>query len=103
MHPKTIYQPSPVELAIIWQDGTESRISTRELRQKCPCSECTSTAAHASARYIPLLTEEGATIREINLPNSSTLHILWGDGHSAGFYRYTYLREIAPPRMGAEG
>jgi DUF971 family protein len=99
VHPTQINQPSPSELEIIWQDGSASRISTRELRAGCPCSECTSAAARASLRYIPLVTDAATTIRAINLPNSSSLHIAWEDGH-AGFYRFDYLRRIAPPRFG---
>lgn len=97
MHPIKISQPTPRELAIVWQDGTESRITTRELRTHCPCSECTSAAGRASARYIPLLTEAATSIREINLVGSSKLHITWEDGHAAGFFTYPYIRQIAPP------
>ncbi len=97
MHPIKIFQPSPAELAIVWQDGTESRITTRQLRAKCPCAECSTATGRASGRYIPIYTEAGTTIREINLVGSSKLHITWEDGHAAGFFTYEYFRTIAPP------
>jgi DUF971 family protein len=102
VHPTKIYQPSPSELAITWQGGSESRISTKALRINCPCSECRSAAHRTSATYLPLLTGEAMMIREIDLIGSSALKITWEDGHSMGIYRYSYLRELAPPREPGE-
>lgn len=50
-----------------------------------------------SATYIPLMTTEATTIREMELIGSSSLRIIWQDGHAMSIYRYDYLRTIAPP------
>ncbi len=98
MHPIEIYQPTADSLAITWQGGSESRLSTGQLRAACPCSECRWRADAASATFQPLLGSNAATIREINLVGSSALHVTWADGHSAGIYPYTLIRQIAPPK-----
>jgi len=97
VHPIEIYQPDAATLAITWQGGSESRIATRTLRINCPCSECQSRARSATTTYVPLLTSEAATIREINLVGSSALQIIWEDGHAIGIFPYTLIRALAPP------
>lgn len=97
MHPIEIYQPDGETLAITWQGGSESRIATRALRINCPCSECQSRTRSASMTYVPLLTREATTIREINLVGSSALQIVWEDGHAIGIFPYTLIRALAPP------
>jgi DUF971 family protein len=52
----------------------------------------------SSATYVPLLPATATAIREIDLIGSSAIRITWEDGHSMGIYRYSYLRELAPPK-----
>ncbi|MBC8146067.1 MAG: DUF971 domain-containing protein [bacterium] len=99
MHPLRIYQPTPELLAIDWQDGSRSEISSRELRRRCLCSECASKARSESARFIPLTSSVSYEIAELDLVGSSAMHVAWRDGHSRSIYRYDFLRSIAPPRM----
>jgi DUF971 family protein len=103
VHPIEIYQPDTETLAITWQGGSESRITTRALRMNCPCSECQSRSRSASATYVPLVTREAITIREINLVGSSALHIVWEDGHAIGIFPYTLIRKLAPPEEPVTG
>jgi DUF971 family protein len=98
VHPIKIQQPSPHQLAITWQDGTVSMITTRTLRINCPCTECRSTTGMTSATYIPMMTTSAITIRDMELIGSSALRVMWEDGHSMSIYRYDYLRRIAPPQ-----
>lgn len=98
MHPIEIYQPTPNTLEIIWQDGSRSTITTRELRLGCPCSSCQMTTRSATATYVPMLTAEAVAIREINLVGSSALQVIWEDGHDNGLFPYTLIRRLAPPK-----
>lgn len=97
MHPIEIHQPTPDLLAITWQGGSTSSISTRELRRHCPCSVCQTRERSASATYLPVMAPGAFAIREINLVGSSGLQIIWDDGHSNAVYSYSLIRRIAPP------
>jgi DUF971 family protein len=97
--PIRIYQPTADTLAIVWQDGSRSEISGRELRRNCQCSECRSKAHQASATFIPLTSTPAEQIATLDLIGSSALHVVWSDGHMRSIYRYDFLRTIAPPRM----
>ncbi|MEP7220905.1 MAG: DUF971 domain-containing protein [Bacteroidota bacterium] len=97
VQPVEIYQSEAGDLVIAWQGGAESRIAARTLRLHCPCAECSSRAHMTTSTYLPLMTSNAVTIREINLVGSSAIHITWGDGHANGIYPYSLIRDLAPP------
>ncbi|MCE7935468.1 MAG: DUF971 domain-containing protein [Chlorobi bacterium CHB2] len=101
MHPLNFEQPSPELLAIRWQDGTTSTVSTTVLRQHCPCTNCRSNAHLIPTNGRSLLTQSMTTIRELVLIGSRQLQIIWEDGHQWGLYSWEMLRTLAdPPRRG---
>jgi len=86
------------ELAIRWDDGTESFVALEKLRRACPCAGChgevdimgnlhkgpdqpLTPAAFEMARFTPV---GGYAIQPV-----------WRDGHSSGLFSFDYLRRLA--------
>lgn len=86
------------ELAIRWEDGSESFISLEKLRRCCPCASCAGevdilgnlykgpdkplpAAAFALARFSPV--------------GGYAIQPTWQDGHNSGLYSFEYLQRVA--------
>jgi DUF971 family protein len=94
-------QPIGGELAIKWEDGSESYLRLEALRRACPCAGCQGevdvlgrlhkgpeqTLSADSFRLAGLQTVGGYAVRPV-----------WGDGHSAGLFTFEYLRRLASLR-----
>ncbi len=101
--PKTI-QPVGEELAILWEDGSESYLKLPLVRRLCPCAGCSGERdilgrlAKPPARP---LTVESFQVRGISPVGGYAIQIFWGDGHSDGLYTYEKLREWGekPPEL----
>lgn len=97
MRPTDI-QPIGDELAIKWDDGSESFIRLEALRRACPCAGCKGEVdimgnvyknpdralAPAAFQLVRLGTVGGYAIQPV-----------WADGHSSGLFSYDYLRTVA--------
>ncbi len=92
------------ELAIVWEDGTESFFPLTTLRRLCPCAGC------AGERDIlgrlmrgpeRPLTAASFEVRGTAPVGGYAVQIYWGDGHSDGFFTYQKLREWgeSPPDL----
>ena len=85
------------ELAIQWNDGTESYLHAEALRRACPCASCggePDVLGHVirpSVRYVPASFE----LTGWTLVGGYALQPRWGDGHNTGIYSYAYLRRLA--------
>jgi len=86
------------ELAIKWQDGSESFIRLEMLRRCCPCAGCKGETAILGKLYrapeTPLASQAFKLIRIVNVAGYA-IQPLWGDGHSTGIYSFDYLRRVA--------
>ena len=91
------------ELAVKWDDGSESFVRLDWLRRRCPCAGCQGErdvmdnlykgperklgpAAFQLVRFVPV--------------GGYAVQLVWGDGHQTGLYAFDYLRrlaEAAPP------
>lgn len=98
MHPLQIdIIDSGQTLRIRWQNESVSTIAGEKLRSRCDCVECRSRLHSAGMLAIPLATKAAQTIREVHLVSSSTLLVIWEDGHNKSYYTFTTLREMFPP------
>jgi len=103
MVPKTV-QPIGEELAIAWDDGSESYLRLQDLRRLCPCAGCSGERdllgrlAKPPARP---LTAESFRVMGTSPVGGYALQIFWGDGHSDGLYTYTTLKNWGdnPPEL----
>lgn len=103
--PKTI-QPIGQELAILWNDGTESYLKLSDLRRLCPCAECSGERdllgrlAKPPARP---LTPQSFQLSGHAPVGGYAVQLFWADGHNDGLFTYTKLKEWGenPPALPA--
>ena len=87
------------ELAISWNDGTESYIGLDILRRGCPCAGCggePDVLGHV-ARPNVTYSDNSFELRGFTLVGGYALQPQWADGHNTGIYSFQYLRRLAEP------
>ncbi len=91
-------QPIGQELAIKWEDGSESYIPFEKLRRECPCATCKGEVdilgqlSKGPEQRLHAPAFELAGIRRVG---TYAIQLLWGDGHSTGIYSFDYLARLA--------
>ncbi len=95
MYPVLIKVDNKKDLYLKWNDGTDSRISLKKLRENCPCATCVTQREKQSLSYIPILNENQKKIENIRQVGSYAVSVVWKDGHNTGIYEYTYLKQLA--------
>ena len=97
----TDVQPIGDELAIKWDDGSESFIKLEALRRHCPCASCKGERDILGNVYKgpdkPLTPQAFQLLRVAHI-GGYAVQPVWGDGHSTGLYSFDYLRQIADAR-----
>ena len=97
MRPMDIQQIGS-ELAIKWDDGTESFIPLEKLRRCCPCAGCqgeTDILGNVYRNPGKPLPPPAFAMTHITTVGDYALQPAWGDGHNSGLYSYDYLRRVA--------
>jgi len=90
-------QPIGEELAIKWEDGSESFISLEKLRRACPCAGCKGEADIMGNLYKgpeQELVPSAFKLRGLVWVGSYAIQPTWGDGHATGIYPFEYLQKI---------
>jgi len=84
------------ELAIAWNDGTESFLKLELLRRACPCAACGGEPNVLGNILRPHLTytEKSFQLIGFDLVGGYALQPRWADGHGTGIYGFTYLRRL---------
>jgi len=101
MRPTDIQQVGE-DLAIKWDDGSESFVRLETLRRCCPCAGCKGEVDVMGNVYRnpdQPLPSPAFELRGITTVGGYAIQPIWGDGHSTGLYSFEYLRKVA----GAEG
>ncbi len=97
MQPADIQQIGE-ELAVKWDDGSESFISLEKLRRCCPCAGCKGEMDVMGNLYKnperPLSRTAFQLVR-IEMVGTFALLPVWADGHATGIYSFDYLRRAA--------
>ncbi len=97
MQPTNIQQIGD-ELALKWDDGTESFVSLEQLRRHCPCAGCKGEVDIMGNLYKgperPLSPDAFRLVRLARV-GGYALQPVWGDGHATGIYSFEYLKQIA--------
>lgn len=86
------------ELAVKWQDGTESYIPLEKLRRHCPCAGCAGERDIMGNVYKApekALGPRDFQIRSLNTVGGYAIQPTWADGHSSGLYSFDYLHRLA--------
>jgi DUF971 family protein len=91
-------QPIGEELAIKWDDGTESFIPLEKLRRHCPCAGCKGEVDIMGNLYKNPerpFTPQAFELRSLTRIGTYAIQPNWADGHSSGMYSWEYLRRVA--------
>ena len=85
------------ELAIAWNNGTETFLNLERLRRACPCAACGGEpdVLGRIARPHGSYGDKSFELVGCDLVGGYALQPRWGDGHSTGIYSFTYLRRLA--------
>lgn len=94
--PKNI-QKIGSELAIAWEDGTESYLPLEPLRRACPCASCGGEPDVMGNVIRPHVTYHPGSFELMSweLVGGYGFQPRWGDGHRSGIYPFPYLRKLA--------
>ena len=86
------------ELAIKWDDGSESFIKLETLRRCCPCAGCKGEVDIMGNLYKnpdKPYTPNAFQITRLGLVGGYGVQPLWADGHGTGIYSFDYLKNVA--------
>jgi DUF971 family protein len=86
------------ELAVKWEDGTETYVKFEKLRRHCPCAGCkgeTDIMGNLYKTPEKALPPSAFVLRGWNLVGGYGIQPAWGDGHSTGIFSFEYLRLVA--------
>jgi DUF971 family protein len=86
------------ELAIKWDDGTESFIALDKLRRHCPCAGCNGERDILGNLYKSAdhpLTPQAFKLMRLEAVGAYGLQPVWADGHATGIFSYENLKRIA--------
>ena len=87
------------ELAIQWNDGTESYFDLQFLRRACPCAACGGEpdALRHIIRPSVSYSDNSFELAGFQAVGGYALQLQWRDGHNTGIYSFQYLRRISQP------
>lgn len=87
------------ELAIHWNDGSESYFDLQFLRRACPCAACGGEPDVLGNIMRPNVnySDNSFELTAFQIVGGYALQPTWEDGHNTGIYSFQYLRRIAQP------
>ena len=97
MEPTNIQQIGS-ELAVKWDDDSESFIKLETLRACCPCASCKGEVDIMGNVYKGpdvKLTPAAFHITRIANVGGYAIQPFWADGHSSGMFSFEYLKRVA--------
>src|SRR5437764_15198977 len=85
------------ELAIHWNDGTESYFDLQFLRRACPCAACGGEPDVLGniARPHPTYSKESVALVGFSIVGGYAVQPRWRDGHGTGIHSVHYLGRVA--------
>jgi DUF971 family protein len=100
-------QPEPEHIAISksrgieidWADGVHSSLGLELLRRECPCATCTGAHGTPPQKWQPDTNPLRVYTAKLKMDSveavgNYAIRIYWNDGHNAGIYSYSHLREL---------
>jgi DUF971 family protein len=95
--PVNLHLKKTEALLITWADGHQSILPLQLLRKHCPCAGCQGERDLLGRTMLPIVKtsyDGPMTATGAELVGNYALRIDWADGHSAGIYTFTFLREL---------
>ena len=87
----------PIGLAILWDDGTDSLIPYKDLRNACPCAYCSGETDVFGNVYIGegiRKTDLAFELNRIEMVGHYAIRLYWNDNHNSGIYPLELLKKI---------
>lgn len=81
-------------LAMTWNDGVSTVVSSRRLRQYCPCAECVEEWSGKRTFDIERI-PPGMKVIEVSPVGNYALAFTFGDMHRTGIFVWEHLRELS--------
>lgn len=81
-------------LVVTWQDDDMCSYPFFYLRDNCVCAHCVHEVT-GEKLLDPASIPKDIHIKDMKLVGNYALKIFWSDGHDAGLYTWTRLRELA--------
>ncbi len=81
-------------LAMKWNDGVSTVVSSRRLRQYCPCAECVEEWSGKRTFEIEKI-PAGMKVIEVAPVGNYALAFTFGDMHRTGIFVWEHLRELS--------
>lgn len=87
------------ELAIQWNDGSESFLDLQFLRRACPCAACGGEPDVLGNIIRPNVSfsDDSFDLAGFQIVGGYAIQPRWADGHTTGIYSFQYLRRLAQP------
>ena len=85
------------EVAIKWSDGIEVYLKNINIRENCPCANCSGEKDVLGNVYIgnkKKLIDASYQISKITKIGHYAIRFFWMDGHSEGLYTFDLLKKI---------
>jgi DUF971 family protein len=85
------------ELAIKWEDGTESFVKLELMRRHCPCASChgeTDVMGNVYKGPVKPYAANAFTLLRLNNVGGYAINPVWADAHSTGIYSFDYLKRL---------
>ena len=86
------------DLAIKWDDDSESYVKLEKLRRHCPCAGCKGEMDIMGQVYkgpeVAFTPEAFRLVRIVSV-GGYAVQPVWGDGHATGIFSFNYLRRVA--------
>lgn len=97
MRPKDVQQIGD-ELAVKWEDGSETFIRLELLRRACPCASCQGEVdvlgnLHKGPEKV--LSPSAFELERMTPVGGYGIQPTWADGHTSGIYSFDYLHHLA--------
>jgi DUF971 family protein len=93
------------QLAIRWNDGSETFLPLEFLRRACPCAACggePDVMGHVSRPHVSY-NDRSFRLKSWQLVGSYAFQPAWEDGHATGLYTFTYLKNLDAEAASAAG
>ena len=91
------------ELAIKWEDHSETFISLERLRRACPCAGCkgeVDVMGQLNKGPEIVLSPASFRLQKITSVGGYAIQPVWADGHAFGLYPFDLLRRLTEPSPG---
>jgi len=91
------------ELAIKWDDQTETFLRLEALRRACPCAGCKGEVDVMGNVYKDAdrhLTNAAFDLRSFAPVGQYAVNLVWSDGHASVIFSWDYLRQLDAAQKG---